>query len=90
MKINLPTIKNIEDIRSVPPGDYRCKVAEVRESESPADHTRWGIRWEVIKGEFQRRMGLQDVTRGNYLFYGQWPWYRNRARKQKGDLVIDS
>ena len=53
MKINLSTIENIEDMRSVPPGDYRCKVAEVRESQSPAGHTRWGIRWEVIKGEFQ-------------------------------------
>jgi|TARA_B110000116_G_scaffold150615_1_gene130279 hypothetical protein len=60
MKINLSTIENIEDMRSVPPGDYRCKVAEVRESQSPAGHTRWGIRWEVIKGEFQGRTACWD------------------------------
>ena len=51
MKINLSTIENIEDMRSVPPGDYRWKVAEVRESQPPAGHTRGGIHWEVIKGE---------------------------------------
>lgn len=60
MKINLSTIENIEDMRSVPPGDYHCKVAEVRESLSPAGHTRWGIRWEVTKGEFQGRTACWD------------------------------
>ncbi|MFT7517222.1 MAG: hypothetical protein ACI84O_001012 [Myxococcota bacterium] len=47
-------------MRSVPPGDYRCKVAEIRESQSPAGHTRWGIRWEVTAGEFQGRTACWD------------------------------
>ena len=60
MKIDLSQIEDIEDIRSVPSGEYRCKAAEVRESESPAGHTRWGIRWEISEGDYQGRTACWD------------------------------
>ena len=60
MKIDLSQIEDIEDIRSVPAGEYHCRAAEVRESESPAGHTRWGIRWEIIQGDFQGRTACWD------------------------------
>ena len=60
MKIDLSQIEDIEDIRSVPSGEYHCKAAEIRESESPAGHTRWGIRWEITNGDFQGRTACWD------------------------------
>lgn len=60
MKIDLSQIEDIEDIRSVPAGEYHCRAAEVRESESPAGHTRWGLRWEITQGDFQGRTACWD------------------------------
>ncbi len=60
MKINLSQIEDIEDLRSVPAGEYHCRAAEIRESESPAGHTRWGIRWEIAHGDFQGRTACWD------------------------------
>lgn len=60
MKIDFSQIEDIDDLRAVPAGEYHCRVAEIRESESPAGHTRWGIRWEVVQGEFQGRTACWD------------------------------
>lgn len=60
MKINLADVETIDDFRAVPPGEYRCKAAEVRESDSPAGHVRWGIRWEVVGGDYNGRTACWD------------------------------
>ena len=60
MKIDFNEVANIEDLRAIPQGEYPCKVAEVRESQSPAGHTRWGIRWEVLSGDWQGRTACWD------------------------------
>ena len=60
MQIDLSQVDNIEDLRSVPPGEYVCRVAEVRESRSPAGHVRWGIRWEVTRGDWAGRTACWD------------------------------
>nr|AKH45918.1 hypothetical protein [uncultured marine virus] len=60
MRINLTDTDNIEDLRSVPAGEYHCKAVEVCESESPAGHTRWGIRWEIVAGDFKGRTACWD------------------------------
>ncbi len=60
MQIDLSNVENIEDLRSVPPGEYLCRVVEVRESRSPAGHVRWGLRWEVDAGEWQGRTACWD------------------------------
>lgn len=60
MKYDFSNIENVEDLRAVEPGEYLCKVAEVRESDSPAGHSRWGLRWEVIQGDFAGRTACWD------------------------------
>lgn len=60
MKIDLSHIEDIEDLRAVPAGEYHCRIAEVRESESPAGHTRWGLRWEVLSGDYLGRTACWD------------------------------
>ena len=60
MKIDFTSVSDIEDLRAVPPGEYECKVAEVRESQSPSGHIRWGIRWEVVAGEMVGKTACWD------------------------------
>jgi hypothetical protein len=60
MRIDLNQIQDIEDLRSVPMGEYHCKAVEVRESHSPAGHIRWGIRWEIVAGDFKGRTACWD------------------------------
>lgn len=60
MKIDLSQIDDIEDMRSVPAGEYHCKAVEVNESDSPAGHIRWGMRWEIVSGDFKGRTACWD------------------------------
>ena len=60
MEVDFAQIEDLEDLRSVPEGEYPCRVAEVRESRSPAGHVRWGLRWEVAQGEWQGRTACWD------------------------------
>lgn len=60
MRLDFTKVEDVEDLRSVPEGEYACKVAEVRVSQSPAGHTRWGIRWEVTQGPFVGRTACWD------------------------------
>jgi len=60
MELDFANIENIEDLRSVPDGEYPCRIVEVRESQSPAGHVRWGLRWEVTGGDWQGRTACWD------------------------------
>lgn len=60
MQIDFTEIADVDDLRAIPPGEYLCQVAEVRESQSPAGHIRWGLRWEVMQGEWQGRTACWD------------------------------
>lgn len=60
MQIDLSQVENVEDLRSVPAGEYPCRIAEVRETRSAAGHLRWGLRWEVDHGEWQGRTACWD------------------------------
>ncbi|KAA3609514.1 MAG: hypothetical protein DWQ01_09285 [Planctomycetota bacterium] len=60
MKLDFSQVEDIEDLRAVPEGEYVCRVAEVRVSTSPSGHLRWGLRWEVVQGEFQGRTACWD------------------------------
>ena len=60
VEVDFSQVEDIEDLRAVPPGEYECRVAEVRESQSPGGHTRWGLRWEVASGEWQGRTACWD------------------------------
>jgi hypothetical protein len=60
MQIDFTELPEVEDLCSVPAGEYTCTLAEVRESTSPAGHTRWGLRWEVDSGEWRGRTACWD------------------------------
>ena len=60
MRLDFTKVDDLEDLRAVPAGEYRCRVAEVRVSQSPAGHTRWGLRWEVVGGDFAGRTACWD------------------------------
>lgn len=60
MNVDFSGVENIEDLRAVPAGEYHCRLAEVRESESPAGHRRWGLRWEVVQGDYIGRTACWD------------------------------
>ncbi len=60
MQIDFTEIADVDDLRAIPPGEYLCQVNEVRESQSPAGHIRWGLRWEVLQGEWQGRTACWD------------------------------
>lgn len=60
MRLDFSNVEDVEDLRAVPEGEYACKVAEVRVSQSPSGHTRWGLRWEVTQGPFVGRTACWD------------------------------
>lgn len=60
MQIDFTELSEIEDLCAVPEGEHECVIAEVRESTSPAGHSRWGVRWEVTQGEWQGRTACWD------------------------------
>ena len=60
MQIDFSEVPEVEDLCSVPAGEYTCTVSEVRESISPAGHARWGLRWEVVEGEWSGRTACWD------------------------------
>ncbi|TAH36785.1 MAG: hypothetical protein EYC70_07280 [Planctomycetota bacterium] len=60
MRLDFTKVDDVEDLRAVPEGEYPCRVVEVRVSQSPAGHTRWGIRWEVSQGPFIGRTACWD------------------------------
>lgn len=60
MQLDFSNVEDVEDLRSVPEGEYLCKVSEVRVSQSPAGHTRWSLRWEVTHGDYLGRTACWD------------------------------
>ena len=60
MEIDFKQVEDLEDLRAVPDGEYPCRIIEVRESRSPAGHVRWGMRWEVLRGDWQGRTACWD------------------------------
>ncbi|HEX9793913.1 MAG TPA: hypothetical protein VGC54_08000 [Planctomycetota bacterium] len=60
IRLDFSRIADVEDLRTVPEGEYPCRVAEVRVSQSPAGHVRWGLRWEVCQGDFAGRTCCWD------------------------------
>ncbi len=50
----------VQEYRSVPPGTYRCRVAEVRPGETREGHVRWGIKLVISEGPETGRFGAWD------------------------------
>ena len=60
MRFDFSQIQDVESFVSVPPGTYRCRVADVREGTSRDGSVRWSFRLEVADGEFAGRTGAWD------------------------------
>lgn len=60
MRFDFSQIQDVESFVSVPPGTYRCRVAEVREGTARDGSVRWSYRLEVADGEFAGRTAAWD------------------------------
>lgn len=60
MELDLDNSEQITDFVTVPPGTYLCRIAEIRERQSRAGDTLWGMRLVVEEGEFIGRLAAWD------------------------------
>ncbi len=51
----------VSDYITVPEGAYRCRVAEVRVSETRAGDERWSLRLDATEGDYARRFAAWDA-----------------------------
>ena len=60
MKLDFSTIEDNESFVSIPEGTYLCRIAEVREGTTRDLAPRWGLRLEVVEGEYAGRTAAWD------------------------------
>lgn len=60
MRLDFETTDQVTDFVTIPAGTYLCRIAEVRDQQSKAGDTMWGIRLVVTEGEFTGRMAAWD------------------------------
>jgi len=60
MRFDFSQIQDVESFVSVPPGTYRCRVADVREGTARDGSVRWSFRLEVADGEYAGRTAAWD------------------------------
>lgn len=61
MKLDFSGVEDAESYISIPEGTYLCRVADVREGLTRDGSARWGIRLEVIEGEYAGRTAAWDA-----------------------------
>ena len=61
MKLDFTTIEDGESYVSIPEGTYLCRIAEVREGTTRELAPRWGLRLEVVEGEYAGRTAAWDA-----------------------------
>jgi hypothetical protein len=62
MELDFSHVEEVQDFLSVPPGNYLCRVAEVREGWTRSGDSRWSIRLEVNEGEFAGKTAAWDFV----------------------------
>lgn len=60
MKLDFSTVEDAESFVSIPEGTYVCRIAEVREHLTREGAPRWGMRLEVVEGEYAGRTAAWD------------------------------
>ena len=60
MKLDFSSIEDFESFVSIPEGTYTCRVAEVRQTQSQQGCMRWGLRLEVVDGDYAGRTAAWD------------------------------
>ncbi|HEX6885234.1 MAG TPA: DUF669 domain-containing protein [Planctomycetota bacterium] len=61
MKVDFSQVEDAESYVSIPEGTYLCRVAEVREGQTRELAARWGLRLEVVDGEYAGRTAAWDA-----------------------------
>ena len=60
MKLDLSKVDDAESFVSIPEGTYLCRVADVRPMETREGSPRWGLRLEVVEGDYAGRTAAWD------------------------------
>lgn len=60
MKVDFSLIEDAESYVSIPEGTYLVRIAEIRESQTRELAPRWGLRLEVVDGEYAGRTAAWD------------------------------
>jgi hypothetical protein len=60
MKLDFTNVEDAESYVSIPEGTYVCRIAEVREGLTRDGSPRWGLRLEVVEGEYAGRTAAWD------------------------------
>ena len=60
MELDFSRIEDVEDYVSIPPGEYPCRVTEVREGWTRTGDPRWSVRLEVAGGEYAGKSAAWD------------------------------
>ena len=60
MEFDFDAADRLNDYVTVPPGTYVCRIAEVREHSTRDGSPRWGMRLEVVDGEYAGRTAAWD------------------------------
>ena len=60
MDLDFSRVDDVEDYVSIPPGDYVCRVTEVREGWTRLGDPRWSVRLEVADGEYAGKSAAWD------------------------------
>ena len=60
MKLDFSTIEDAESYVSIPEGNYLCRIADVKVSNTRDGSPRWGFRLEVAEGEYTGRTAAWD------------------------------
>jgi hypothetical protein len=60
MKFDFSQIEDTESYVSIPEGTYLCRVADVRDGTTQSGSPRWGLRLDVVDGEYAGRTAAWD------------------------------
>jgi hypothetical protein len=73
MELDFSRIEETENFLAVPPGEYLCRVVEVREGWTRGGDERWSVRLEVADGEYAGKTAAWD-----FMAFGERAVRRSR------------
>ena len=60
MQCDFSQVDNVDVYQSIPEGSYVCRIAEVRPGLTREGSPRWGLRLEVVEGDYAGRTAGWD------------------------------